>query len=169
LRAFQSLASRAEACKATQLEADAFNNAGLIYWRWGQYAQALRAFKRAVPLRRQAADYFGLCASLMNIGVIQEQLGEVAPARRSYRSALRLAEKTGYVQALAAVENNLSNIERRTGLLSAALEHAVRAIEFSRNAGDPNLESIAEETPARRSPLMEIRPHPKWTTARARL
>jgi len=35
------------------VQADAFNNAGLIYWRWAQYPQAIKALKRAIPLRRQ--------------------------------------------------------------------------------------------------------------------
>ena len=145
LETFQKLAKCGEGDAAPQVQADAFNNAGLIYWRWAQYTQALRAFKRAVPLRRQARDQFGLCATLMNMGIIQEQIGQVGAARKSYENACRLAHKTGHVQALAALESNLSNLERRLGNALAAVEHAARAIEYSQLAEDPNLESIAQE------------------------
>lgn len=145
LSAFQRLATIADAIRAPQIQADALNNAGLIYWRWGEHTQALRAFKRALPLRRQAADHFGLCATLMNIAIIHELLGQVRPARRSYENARVLAERTGHVQGLAALEANLSNLDRRAGLLSEALEHALRAADLARRAEDPHIESIAEE------------------------
>ncbi len=145
LLSFRNLAGLAGKIGLSQTEADAFNNAGLIYWRWGQHSQALKAYKRALPLRKKSGDSFGLCAVLLNVGIIQEQMGEIGAARKSYDRAHELAEKTGYARGLAAVESTLSNLERRVGTLAAAMEHAVLAVEYSRSAGDPNLEAIGEE------------------------
>lgn len=145
LTAFHALAAVADKADIPHIKGDAFNNAGLIYWRWGEYSQALKAFKRALPLRRKVGDYYGLCATLMNIGIIQEQIGEIRAARRSYLNAWNLANRTGYTQAQAAIGSNLSNLERRVGLARTALEYALEAIEFSRQAQDFNLLAIAEE------------------------
>ena len=93
---------------APQVVADALNNAGLIYWCWGQRADALRAFKRALSLRKQTGDMFGLAATLMNIGMVREQMGAVGSARRSYESAHVLASRICYLQARSCLSVSLT-------------------------------------------------------------
>jgi len=141
----EEVAPLAQKAGAIQIQADAFNNMGHAYWRLSQLGRALECFKRALPLRNQVNDRYGLCATLMNIGIIQEQEGESKLAFQSYMNALNLAGKTGYVQALAALESNLSNLQQRAGTAVSALEHATRAVDYSRRAQDPMLEAIAEE------------------------
>ena len=98
-------------------------NAGIRYFKTGQFEKALPHFKRALELSQvvNGRDDANTAPDLNNLGEVYRQLGDYDEAARLFELAIRLDSKTGVqTAALATSLNNLALVYRSQERLDEA-------------------------------------------------
>ncbi len=96
----------------------AYNNAGVEYFRRGNFEEAEKYFWRSLEILPTYAE------ALNNLGVIYERRGDFAEAQRLYRESVEL--KPDY----ALARNNLANVYLRSNKISEAKKQLEETLKF---------------------------------------
>jgi len=86
------------------------NDYGFHYYFYGDFAQAIAYYQRALAIDRQMADTVRMIGRLYNIGGSYSKQGLSVPALEYLQQALELAEAIGRTKSLAMVSNSMANV-----------------------------------------------------------
>lgn len=114
LAAFETSLSRALACGAEHLEADASHNVGLVLHRVGRHADALPALERAVELFERQTEPSALPITWHTIARSQAALGRGAAALDAYDRAVDTAAHAHNDRELARAALGRALLQRRS-------------------------------------------------------
>ena len=87
-------------------EALALNDIGIAYYQEGRFDDALRLFRRTVPLYDQLQEKPRQAQVLQNIAVVEYELGRYSEAVPHYRDVLTLLRREDSPTLVAAIMNN---------------------------------------------------------------
>lgn len=110
---------------------------GLCCWRTGQLAEADAHHRRALALREQIRDIYGIGASLTNLAQLGSELGRWRQALELARQALDLYERIGDPQRICSGAMVVGGLEMDLGEYEAARSHLERSLEQARRIGHP--------------------------------
>lgn len=102
--------SQAETNGFIQIQADALNTIGNIYFRKSQYDSARAAFKESYELFKAINNDQSKSISLASIAVTYSTQGKYSKALEMYQEALLFFEQDGNDNMLANLYNNIANI-----------------------------------------------------------
>ena len=104
------------------LNADAYNNRGVLYRQVGHMEEALKDYNKAIELNSNDADVFN------NRGVLYKQVGRIEEALKDYNKAIELNSND------AGIYNNRGSLYAALGNQEKALEDYNKAIELNPTA-----------------------------------
>ncbi|MCC6348593.1 MAG: CHAT domain-containing protein [Candidatus Eisenbacteria bacterium] len=104
--------------------------------RAGRAAEAIRGYRRALPMFDRQRDEFGACEALLGLGRSYEVSGPRDSARALFRRAAVRAELAHQARGAASAWNNLASHVYLDGDPEAALESWRRAALVAQSAGD---------------------------------
>ena len=104
------------------LNADAYNNRGVLYKQLGHMEEALKDYNKAIELNSNDADVFN------NRGVLYKQVGRIEEALKDYNKAIELNSND------AGIYNNRGSLYAALGNQEKALEDYNKAIELNPTA-----------------------------------
>ncbi|MBM3276193.1 MAG: tetratricopeptide repeat protein, partial [Candidatus Sericytochromatia bacterium] len=84
---------------------------GIAFYRMGDWERSIDHHRKALVLREEARDAFGMMRSLNNLGNTYVDYGRFDQAEKLYRQALGVARKENAPPALAQVLNNLGHLQ----------------------------------------------------------
>ena len=99
------------------------NLLGGIYFRLGEWRNALNHTTRALVLREQMGYTWGVASALNNLGILAIVAGHWQKARGFFLRSLNLRQEIGDVEGVAITHNNLANLLKDQGELEAAQNH----------------------------------------------
>ena len=126
----------AQSNKLHRIEGTFLNNIAAIYDGLGQKEKALAYYQRALSIRKQINDRYGLAMTLNNIGQLFDSLGKLQNALDYYTQALPIREEVGDWSGLATTLNNIAHVFLRLGLSQKALEYYERALGIWQKIGN---------------------------------
>lgn len=130
------------------------NLRGGIAFELGQLDRAEGWFEEAAWLAGEQEDRILVARATTNLGSVAHLRGKVALAGSLYSSALEVYLEENDLVGVARSHHNLGLVERELGQLDRSAEHAARAVDAARRAGEPSLVSLtllgAAETAIRR-------------------
>ncbi|MED5370292.1 MAG: protein kinase [Myxococcota bacterium] len=112
------------------------NNLGLARHGLGDYAAALKHFRRALELRRGTGYRRGLVINLHNIGDANLRLEQYGHAHAAFTESLELAQEAGLNRSVALNRAYLGYLEARRGDPGEGLAQIRRAHKRARALGD---------------------------------
>jgi tetratricopeptide (TPR) repeat protein len=117
-------------------------NLGLIHDKMGAFAEAIRAFRMSLKLRRAmlGRDHSDVACLLYNIGVLQMEQQLLNEATNSFREALRIRRvaATGQLNDRHVVKTlqKLASLHKSKGNLQGALDACEEVIQVLKASGD---------------------------------
>lgn len=112
--------------------ASAENLLGGIYYRLGEWRDALQHTTRALVLREQMGYSWGVAATLSNLGILATVAGHWHKAIAFFERSLALRQEMGDVEGLTITHNNLGIAYRDQGELELAETHFRQSYETAR-------------------------------------
>ena len=122
---------------------------GLVLWRAGRTAEALAAYRRALPTLRRGDDGLSEGRLYTNRGLLYLDRGEYASAEADLRRAATLYQQQGQEVLAADAVHNLGHVATRRGDVPTALKLLDEAEAIYQKFDLP-----ARETPLTRSELL---------------
>jgi PAS domain S-box-containing protein len=119
---------------------------GNVFWRLGEYAEALEHYLQALALYRDAGDVLGEANLLNNMGMVYGVTGEYEHALDVYRQALSIYEAHGRSSGYGLALNNIAMVYVASGEYERALEHAERSLALAREITHRSMEVNALDT-----------------------
>jgi hypothetical protein len=116
---------------------------GVTFGLAGLHADALEAFRAALPGFEARADWRRLSALLGNIGNELDAAGDRAGAREHYLRALALKREHRLDRGVGGLLNNLADLELAAGDAAAAADRLAKAIAAAQAAQEPEPQSEA--------------------------
>jgi len=136
-RAFmQALLSQADTGPSTPPLAAAFNAAGFLAWRQGDYTVARTLHEQGLAHYQALGIKRGIAASLNNLGLVAESEGDYAAARTLYEEGLALQRELGNKHGIAVSLDNLGNVASSLGDYAAARALHEESLALRREIGD---------------------------------
>ena len=86
----------------------AYNAAGILAWKIGDYALAHNMHEQGLVLRRQVGDKLRVSGSLNNLGLVSHDLGEYEQARALFEESLQMCRELDDKADIASTLNNLA-------------------------------------------------------------
>jgi predicted ATPase/DNA-binding XRE family transcriptional regulator len=123
--------------------AEAYNGAGVLATRQGDFAAAERFHAQALPLRRALGDPVGLASSLNSLGGLLMQQGRLHEAQSAWEESLSYRRQSGDGRAVALGLMNLGVLALNRGELRAAVSYVEESVPLFRTAGDVSMLSNA--------------------------
>jgi CHAT domain-containing protein len=117
-------------------EAMALNNIGVAYHMEGRYDDALRAYRRTVPLYEQLGETPGQAAVLQNISLVEFELGRLSDSVPHYAQVLDLLARDDDPTLYASILCNSALANWASGHYDTALRQLGEALPIMRAAGD---------------------------------
>jgi tetratricopeptide (TPR) repeat protein len=124
-------------------EAMALNNIGVAYHMEGRYDDALRAYRRTLPLYEQLGETPGQAAVLQNISLVEFELGRLSDSVPHYAQVLELLARDDDPSLYASILCNSALANWASGHYDVALRQLGEALPIVRNAGDKFWEAVA--------------------------
>lgn len=124
-------------------EALALNNIGITYFHEGRFDNALRYFKRTVPLYERLKERPREAQVLMNIAVVEYELGRFADAASHFSAVRPLVQPEDDAALFAAIMINSGMSRWATGDHDAALRDLGEALSSAKSAQDKYAQAIA--------------------------
>lgn len=118
------------------------NDVGLYHYVEGDFQDAIRHYRRALSLYREAGALSGEAAVLTNLGAAQRDGGDRSKARPLFDEALSRARSTGDRWVEATILNQLGGFYHQTGDERQALDYFNHALELRREVADRPGEAI---------------------------
>ena len=86
----------------------AYNAAGILAWKIGDYPLAHKMHEQGLVLRRQVGDKLRVSGSLNNLGLVSHDLGEYEQARALFEESLLMCRDLDDKADIASTLNNLA-------------------------------------------------------------
>jgi tetratricopeptide (TPR) repeat protein len=109
---------------------------GSIYWRTGDYAQAIAHFQACIEMQERIGDLYRLSRSYNNLAVVYWSQSEYDLAAEYTRKSLEIHEKIGNLYGRAMCINNLGVFAYTLGDYPRAVAHYRRSLEIRKEIGD---------------------------------
>lgn len=110
---------------------------GVTYGLAGLDAEALEAFRAALPGFEARGDWQRVSALLGNIGNVLDEAGDIAGAREHYERALALKRQHGIDRGISGLLNNLADYALEQGDARTAAALLGEAIGAAQSASEP--------------------------------
>ena len=118
-------------------EALARNNVGITFYMQGQYEEAIRAYRRVLPLYKQLGETPRLAQVLQNIALVEFELGRLSEATAHSAQALAaLGTQTVSPALFVAALNTSAMTNLSAGNYDVALKQSSDALAIARNTQD---------------------------------
>lgn len=124
-------------------EALALNNIGITYYHEGRFDDALRFFKRTVPLYEKLQERPRQAQVLMNIAVVEYELGRLSDAVTHFQDVRPFIHQEDDPVLFAVLMNNSAMSRWATGDHDAALRDLGEALSSAKNAQDKYWQALA--------------------------
>ena len=124
-------------------EALALNDIGIAYYQEGRFDDALRLFRRTVPLYDQLQEKPRQAQVLQNIAVVEYELGRYSEAIAHYRDVLTLIRKEDGPTLFATILNNSGAAKWAMGDHDGALRDLGEALSGTKEAQNKYTEASA--------------------------
>ncbi len=119
-----------------QKKALALNNIGYMYDANGRTKIAMDYFYKALKLRKEIGDQYGISETLGNIGASHQKLGELHEAfyymNQSLNIKIEIKDKAG----IALTLNNIGTIFDNQGRIKEAIDYHHRALKIREEIGE---------------------------------
>jgi predicted ATPase/DNA-binding XRE family transcriptional regulator len=119
--------------------AEAYNGAGVLATRQGDFAAAERFLAQALPLRRALDDPVALASSLNSLGGLLMQQGRLGEAQAVWEESLAYRRQSGDVRTVALGLMNLGVLALNRGEIRAAIAYSEESAPLFRAAGDESM------------------------------
>jgi serine phosphatase RsbU (regulator of sigma subunit) len=116
--------------------AECLNNTALIYYQFGDLANALKYLTRSVQLLIEIGEEKNAAYCYINIASVYEEIGNYDLALENYLSCLAILERLKDDQGLTYVHNNLGYLYHRIHAYTQALEHDFKAYALAEKISD---------------------------------
>ncbi len=115
---------------------EAHNALGLVYWRRGNYTEALSHYHQAAKVAEGIDDKMGRARILSNIGIIYRDQGKTAEAITNYKRSLAISTKLGAAIGNPIAHLNLGLCYNDIGEYDTAIAEYEHALSEFQNLGD---------------------------------
>jgi len=122
--------------KILKQKSGVYNIMGNIYWRLGNYPEALNNHEAALKIREEIGDKQGYASSYSNIGSIYRAMGNYPEALDHYLAALKIYQEIGAKQFIGRGYLNIGNVYLYQGNYPEALKNYFAGLKFSEEIGD---------------------------------
>ena len=111
--------------------ATAENLLGGIAYRLGDWQEAMRHTTRAMILREEMGDSWGVTSILGNLGILALEGGYWAKAISYFQNSLTLREEIGDMEGIVITHNSLAYVYRNQGNFALAEKHQRRCLQIA--------------------------------------
>lgn len=122
---------------------DAFSHLGVIYYRKGEYVDAIKAHLQALSIRERIGDQQGMVISYINLGNVYSDQNNNALALDYYKNAATLISTLEDQSRLSTVYLNISAIYLSQKKYQDAFEYCQKAKDAAVRDGDKSIEALA--------------------------
>jgi signal transduction histidine kinase len=122
----------AEKCSYPKYQADAYNDAGVVKYRLGDFNSCRDYYLHSLDIRRKNKDEAGIGSSLGKLGALYQKMGDLDGALKCQLECLQIQEKLNNPVNIALTFNNIAVIHSNQ-------KNYRKAIEYGRKALDINL------------------------------
>jgi two-component system, NtrC family, sensor kinase len=122
-----------------RLIAKAAKNAGKLYYRQSDFANALKYFNLTLKYNIEAKNTNDLAASYNNLGIIYHRLGNYNLALENHLQQLKINEETGDLRGLANSNLNIGNIYHSMNEDAKSLAYYLESLKIAEQIQDTNL------------------------------
>src|SRR5258705_3536476 len=112
------------------------NSIGEIYFRQGNYAQALEYLQKSLTLSEALANKAGVSRTLSNIGNLHGSQGNHAQALEHFQKSLMLSEASGNKSMASKLLNSIGIVHLNQGNYAQALEYFQKGLALDEAMGD---------------------------------
>ncbi|MCP4136877.1 MAG: tetratricopeptide repeat protein, partial [bacterium] len=116
--------------------ANTLGNIGNIYYRQGNYPQALEYNQKALKIYEEIGYKKRIANTLNNMGDVIREQGNYPKALEYYQKVLKITTEIADHQGLASALNNIGNIYNTQGNYPKALEHYQKSLKIAEEMGD---------------------------------
>ncbi|MFX1574720.1 MAG: tetratricopeptide repeat protein [Promethearchaeota archaeon] len=118
------------------------NNIGWIYYKMGNYSEAIEHFEEAVTIAHELGYKDKELVYLSNLGEINERIRNFPLAIQKYKEAMEIAEHTGNLMEKLRITNSVIELYEELQNYSEALSYSEDAIKISEKLGDLKKKAI---------------------------
>ncbi|MBL7774016.1 MAG: tetratricopeptide repeat protein [Chitinophagaceae bacterium] len=112
------------------------NFIGIIFYRQGNYPEALNYFFSSLKIREEIQDKRGIASAYQNIGNVYKDQGNYNDALSNYFTSLKMYESIGDDQGSGLMHNNLGNVYALQNSDSNALKEYFIALNIFEKIDD---------------------------------
>lgn len=123
--------------------AKAYNLMGILYYKKGDLKTALSFHKKALAIREELKDEYGIALSETNLGNIYSDLKNYEAAELSYLNALQINSKIGNEKQCGNCYINLGVLKVAQNQLNEAEKYFYNAYKISKTIVDYEIEAMA--------------------------
>ena len=123
-------------------QAWAQNNIGLAFYYEGRYDEAIRAYKKALPVYERLHERTPQAQTLQNVALVEYDLGRASDSFPHYRQALKLIGRDANPKLVAAILINSALAHQDSGNEDMALRELAESLALGRTIQDTALQSI---------------------------
>lgn len=128
--------SKEDLLELRDLRRRSLHDLGGLYYRLGQYENAISAWKECSDMQREDGLKKGLTGPLVNIGLSYTELGDYEKALDYLNQALLIRKQRGKKKGIAMVLSNIGWMYIHQGELETAQSYYQEAIELQKRSGD---------------------------------
>jgi predicted ATPase len=123
--------------------AELHSNIGAVYWRKGDYVQALEYHNKALELRKVINDLKGIARSYANLGMVYWDMGMYDNAIKYHELGIEICDKIGDVYGVTSVHLFIGLVKVAEGKLDDAEEYYNKSLTQARRIGNSSGEAAA--------------------------
>ena len=122
-----------EACGYPKYQADAYNDAGAVKYRLGDFAKCKEYYLKSLDIRTRFGDEAGIGSCMGKLGALYQKMGDLDKALECQLQCLHVQEKLHNQINIAVTYNNIAVIHNNQ-------KNPCKAIEYARKALDINIQ-----------------------------
>jgi CHAT domain-containing protein len=122
-------------------QAWAQNNIGVAFYYEGRYDEAIRAYRKSLPLYARSHERSGQAQALQNMGLVEYELGRMSESISHFRQALKLISRDENPKLFAATLGNSALANWASGNEDMALHEYGESLAVARTIQDTIQES----------------------------
>ncbi|OFY67512.1 MAG: hypothetical protein A3H98_13885 [Bacteroidetes bacterium RIFCSPLOWO2_02_FULL_36_8] len=124
--------------KYKNLMAKSYSNIGIIHYEQDEFQKALEYFYKALKLKEEIGDKYGIAGNLWNLGNLYSDNNEFEKALENYTRALRISEEIGDKMGMASNLGNIASIYQKQNQVEKMLEYYQMSLKMQEEIGDKN-------------------------------
>lgn len=118
-----------------ELSGQAFNNAGAISDRLGDYKKAIHNYQLALLAFKRTQNDTLIAQSQTNLGIAYKRINIYEKALDELYESAKTLQKLGMNQALSSCYNTIGNIHREIGTMEISLDYLMRSLSLCEELG----------------------------------